>query len=122
MTLIARVPEIMPWALTPDLSVITGIMFLGSASYFAYGLARPRWTNAGGQLAGFLAYDLVLIVPLLTRSGSAYSGWGINRWAYTAVIVGSGILAAWYLLLAPRTRMFRARPVRSRTRAARRSG
>ena len=110
LTLVARVPEIMPWALTPDLSLITGMMFLGSASYFAYGLARPRWTNAGGQLAGFLAYDLVLIVPLLTRSGSAYSGWGVNRWAYTAVIVGSGILAAWYLLLAPRTRMFRPRP------------
>ena len=63
-TLIAQVPEIMPWALTPDLSVVAGIMFLGSASYFAYALARPRWTNAGGQLAGFLAYDLVLIVPL----------------------------------------------------------
>jgi hypothetical protein len=110
-TLITRVPEIMPWALTPDLSVVTGMMFLGSASYFAYGLVRQRWTNAGGQLAGFLAYDLVLIAPLLTRSGSAYSGWGINRWAYTAVIVGSGILAAWYLLLAPRTRMFRARPI-----------
>jgi hypothetical protein len=110
-TLIARVPEIMPWALTPDLSVVTGMMFLGSASYFAYALVRPRWTNAGGQLAGFLAYDLVLIVPLLTRSGSAYSGWGINRWAYTAVIIGSGIVAAWYLLLAPRTRMFRVRPV-----------
>jgi hypothetical protein len=104
-TLIAQVPEIMPWALTPDLSAITGMMFLGAASYFAYGLVRPGWTNAGGQLAGFLAYDLVLIVPLLTRSGSVYSGWGINRWAYTAVIIGSGILAAWYLLLAPRARL-----------------
>ncbi len=110
LTLIVNVPEIMPWALTPDLSVITGTMFLGSASYFAYGLARPRWTNAGGQLAGFLAYDLVLLVPLLTRSGSAYAGWGVNRWAYTAVIMGSGILATWHLLLAPRTRMIRARP------------
>ena len=44
-------------------------MFLGSATYFAYGIVRPRWTNAGGQLAGFLAYDLVLIVPFMTRFG-----------------------------------------------------
>ena len=109
-TLIARVPNIMPWALTPELSVVTGMMFLGSASYFAYGLVRPRWSNAGGQLAGFLAYDLVLIVPLVTRAGTVYSGWGINLWAYTVVIVGSGLLAGWYLLLEPHTRMFRARP------------
>ena len=62
------------------------------------------------QLAGLLAYDLVLIVPLVTRAGTVYSGWGINLWAYTVVIVGSGLLAGWYLLLEPHTRMFRARP------------
>ena len=60
LTLIGHVPQVMPWPLTPDLSVITGLMFLGAASYFGYGLVRPRWTNAGGQLAGFLAYDVVL--------------------------------------------------------------
>jgi len=108
-TLLFRVPDILPWALTPELSVVTGTMFLGSASYFAYAIVRPRWTNAGGQLAGFLAYDLVLFVPLVTRSGSVYAGWGINLWVYIVVIVGSGVLAVWYLMLAPRTRMFRAR-------------
>ncbi len=107
--LVARVPAILPWSITPELSMVIGTMFLGAASYFAYGVVRPRWTNAGGQLAGFLAYDLVLIVPLVTRPGSVYSGWGINMWAYVAVIVGSGILAVWYLLLAPASRMFQPR-------------
>jgi hypothetical protein len=110
-TLLLRVPDILPWALTPELSVVTGTMFLGAASYFAYATVRPGWTNAGGQLAGFLAYDLVLFVPLVTRSGSVYTGWGVNLWVYIVVIIGSGILATWYLLLAPRTRMFRARPI-----------
>ncbi len=50
--LVFRVPDIMPWPLTPELSVISGSMFLGAATYFGYGIARPRWTNAGGQLAG----------------------------------------------------------------------
>jgi hypothetical protein len=109
-TLVARVPDILPWSLTSELSLVIGVMFLGSAAYFAYGVIRPRWTNAGGQLAGFLAYDLVLIVPLVTRAGSVYSGWGINLVAYVAVIVVSGGLAVWYLLLAPGTRMARPRP------------
>ncbi len=109
--LVARVPDILPWPLTPDHSVVAGTMFLGSASYFAYALVRPRWTNAGGQLAGFLAYDVMLIVPLATRSDSAYSERGPNLWAYVAVIVSSAIVAVWYLLLAPETRMFRSSSV-----------
>ena len=44
------------------------IIFLGSAIYFAYGLQRPVWGNAKGQLLGFLAYDLVLIVPFVRLS------------------------------------------------------
>jgi len=65
--LIARVPDILPWALTPELSTLIGCMFLGAAAYFAYGVAAPRWENAGGQLAGFLAYGVVLILPFLVR-------------------------------------------------------
>jgi len=102
--------SVLPWTLTPDLSVVAGAIFLGAAAYFAYGLVRPRWTNAGGQLAGFLAYDLVLIVPVLTRTRSAYSGWSTSLTVYAAVIVGSGILAAWYLFVSPDTRVVRARP------------
>src|SRR5271157_4431903 len=62
--LILRKP-IFPWTLNPDSSVIFGCIFLGDAFYFLYGLLRPRWHNALGQLLSFLAYDLVLIVPFL---------------------------------------------------------
>ena len=117
-SLVAGVSGILPWSVSRELSTVAGIMFLGAASYFAYGVVRPRWTNAGGQLAGFLAYDLVLIVPLLTRPASIYSGWGVNMWAYLAVIIGSGLLAAWYLFVAPDTRLIRPRPAAPTTPVA----
>jgi hypothetical protein len=56
--LIMKVPHSIPWMITPELSVVIGWMFFGAALYFAYGLLRPSWANAGGQMAGFLAYDL----------------------------------------------------------------
>jgi hypothetical protein len=106
--LVVQTRNMLPWALTPELSVVAGAIFLGAAAYFAYASVRPRWTNAGGQLAGFLAYDLVLIVPFLTRFRSVYSGWSLSLTVYIAVVIGSGILAAWYLFVAPDTRIFRA--------------
>jgi hypothetical protein len=109
LALMVRAPNVLPWTLTPELSVVAGAIFLGAAAYFAYASVRPRWTNAGGQLAGFLAYDLVLIVPFLTRFRTVYSGWSLSLTIYIAVVIGSGILAGWYLLVAPDTRIIRTR-------------
>jgi hypothetical protein len=102
--LIARVPDILPWPITPELSTLIGIMFLGAAAYFAYGVVAPRWENAGGQMAGFLAYDVVLIIPFLVRLPTIDERLRINLIVYTAVVAFSGLLAIWYLALDPRTR------------------
>jgi hypothetical protein len=102
--LIARAPDILPWAITPELSTLIGCMFLGAAAYFAYGVINPRWENAGGQLAGFLAYDIVLIVPFLVRLPTIDRDLLPNLVVYTGVVVYSGLLATWYLALDPRTR------------------
>lgn len=109
LALIVQTPNMLPWTLTPELSVVCGAIFLGAAAYFGYASVRPLWTNAGGQLAGFLAYDLVLIVPFLTRFRSVYSGWSLSLTVYIAVVIGSGLLAAWYLFVAPGTRISRPR-------------
>jgi peptidoglycan/LPS O-acetylase OafA/YrhL len=103
--LISGRPNILPWPATQEVATLTGIIFLGAASYFLFGLARRGWSNAGGQLAGFLAYDLVLIPPLMMRSGTVPGYWRDSLWAYLAVLIGSGVLAAWYLFLDPRTRL-----------------
>jgi hypothetical protein len=104
--LVLRVPGVMPWNVTPELSTLFGFMFLGAAAYFAFGLLEPRWENAGGQLAGFLAYDVVLIVPFLERLPTVPEALRPNLVVYTGVVVLSGLLAIWYLLIDPSTRLW----------------
>jgi hypothetical protein len=101
--LILRLP-VFPWELNPDSSVVFGCIFLGDAFYFIYGLFRPRWGNAFGQLLSFLAYDLVLIIPFVLLFDTVKPDHRINLIVYTAVLIYSGGLAAYYLLINPRTR------------------
>ena len=103
--LVLRVRGVFPWPLDGDSSVLYGWFFIGAASYFTYGVLRPLRANAVGQLAGFLAYDLVLIVPFAqfwpTTAGQARLSLSI----YIAVLVYSGVLAAWFLLRDRRPRL-----------------
>jgi hypothetical protein len=103
--LILRAPNTIPWAITPELSVVIGLMFLGAAAYFAYGLLRPTWSNAAGQLAGFLVYDLVLIVPFLQRLPNVAPEHRTGLVLYLAVIIYSGVLAVYYLFVNKTTRL-----------------
>lgn len=96
--------QIFPWKLNPDSSVIFGCIFLGDAFYFLYGLIRPRWNNAVGQLLSFLAYDLVLIVPFIGLFPSVKIAHVINLIVYTAVLIYSGVVAIYFLFIHPSTR------------------
>lgn len=95
---------VFPWDLNPDSSVVFGCIFLGDAFYFLYGLFRPRWGNACGQLLSFLAYDLVLIVPFIQLFDTIKPGRSLNLLVYIAVLVYSGGLAIYYLFVDPKTR------------------
>lgn len=101
--LILQAP-IFPWALNPDSSVIFGCIFLGDAFYFLYGMFRPQWHNALGQLLSFLAYDVVLIVPFLGLLNTVEPERYVNLIVYTAVLIYSGGLAVYYLFINPQTR------------------
>ena len=117
--LVVRTPGVLPWPVTPSLSTLHGLMFLGAAAYFGYGLVERRWENAGGQLAGFLAYDIVLIVPFVVRllngTPSYYGSRGeplrLNLVIYTAVVAGSAAVALYYLFIAKETRLWPRPPV-----------
>lgn len=104
--LLLKVPNTIPWTITPDLSVIMGWMFLGAATYFAYALVRPSWLNSAGQLAGFLAYDIVLIGPFLARLPSAAPEHRMGLIIYTTVVIYSGLLAIYYLFIGESTRIW----------------
>lgn len=101
--------QIFPWDLNPDSSIIFGCIFLGDAFYFLYGLLRPNWGNACGQLLSFLAYDLVLIVPFVLLVNTVKPGHMLNLIVYIAVLVYSGGLAIYYLFINPQTRFGIAR-------------
>lgn len=100
--LIAGTPNLLPWSVTRDLSAMVGLFFIGAASYFAYGVIRPSMGNALGQLAGFLAYDLVLIVPFLVRLPTISDELRPNLIVYIAVVTYSGLVAVAFLF--PRSR------------------
>jgi len=101
--LVLRLP-VFPWDLNPDSSVIFGCIFLGDAFYFLFGLFRPRWGNAFGQLLSFLAYDVVLIIPFVLLFDTIKPERMFSLVVYTAVLVYSGGLAIYYLFINPRTR------------------
>ena len=103
--LIREGPHIFPWPLAGGSSVMYGLIFLGAAVYFVVGFLEARWASATGQLIGFLAYDLVLIVPFIQRFGNVPAEHRPSLIVYTAVLVVSGAIAIWYLLLDSATRL-----------------
>jgi hypothetical protein len=102
--LVMRQPHVFPWPLNPDSSVLFGLIFLGAAVYFIHAVAWPSWANAKGQLAGFLAYDLVLIWPYLRHFGTVKPEHRTSLIVYVAIIVFSGVLAVYYLFIYRHTR------------------
>jgi len=106
--LVLKQPNVLPWDVNLSGRIIYGWMFLGAAAYFAYGIIRPRWQNAGGQLAGFLAYDLVLIVPFVLMLSNVRPEKLPHLIAYIAVLVVSAAVATFYLFVHPATRVRRA--------------
>jgi hypothetical protein len=97
-------PTVLPWRITLDIAVLYGWFFIGAAAYFGYGLLRPRWHNAAGQLAGFLAYDIILVVPFLAMLPTIPDHWRVNLLMYMTIVISSGILSAYYLFFARGTR------------------
>jgi len=103
-SLVLQLPNVLPWPLPPVTSVLFGWMFLGDAFYFGYALVNPRWTNGEAQLWSFLAYDLVLIFPFLTKLPTIKPEFFLSMVAYLCILLFSGTVAIYYLFLNPATR------------------
>ena len=116
--LVLKFPSVLPWQVTVDGQIIYGWMFLGAAAYFAYALLRPSWHNSAGQLAGFLAYDVVLIVPFILMLPTVNPRWQLNLIVYTLVVALSGLLAIYYLFINPATRTRRSAPLNPAVKGA----
>lgn len=97
-----------PWPLRDEVSVVYGWVFFGAAIYFIGGVLVPKWSNAVGQLLGFLIYDLILIVPFVQHFDVVRDDHRTSLITYTVVLVCSGLLAIYYLFINPKTRLWRA--------------
>jgi hypothetical protein len=102
--LVLKTPNIFPWPLSEELRVMYGWIFLGAMCYFLYAAYKPKWTNAQGQLLGFLAYDLVLIVPFIMHFATVLPEQRLSLIIYVGVLVYSGLLAIYYLFFNKETR------------------
>jgi hypothetical protein len=78
LLLLLKVPNTLPWNLSPESSVLYGWVFLGLAFYYLYAVLRPQWIHALGPVLGFLVYDLVLFSLLFARFGSLSTS--VGRW------------------------------------------
>ena len=96
--------DVIPWSITPELAAVVGWMFIGAALYFVYGVLRHSWLNSAGQLLGFLAYDVVLILPFAARLGTTPTQFFAGLVVYIVVLLYSGTLAFYYLFIYPPTR------------------
>jgi hypothetical protein len=103
-------PNVFPWRLTTEMSVVYGWIFLGASAYFIHGFVVGKWYNATGQLLGFLAYDLVLIVPFIQHLNTVAPSMRFNLIFYIGVLVYSGGIAIWYLFIDPRYRIIGVQP------------
>ena len=104
--LVAGADNILPWQVDSETGVAAGLIFLGAASTYIYGALRPLWSFVAAPLLGFLVYDLILIAPLLDHFSEVIDAQRTSLVIYVAVLVYSGLLAIWYLLISPATRLF----------------
>lgn len=104
--LVTKMPNVLPWPLRPESSVMYGWVFLGLALYFGYTLVKRTWEHTQGQLLGFLAYDLVLLLPLLRHFTVVKSEHRLGLLVATLIIMSSGALAVYELFVNKDTRVW----------------
>jgi hypothetical protein len=104
--MVLKVPDILPWSMTATSSVLYGWIFIGASWYFAYGVLRPRWHNAAGQLFGFVGYDIVLLLPFLAKLPTIEPERRASLIAYLVVLIYTTLLAGYYLFVNQGTRVW----------------
>jgi len=75
-----------------------------STAHRFYGKRGLVFYDARGQLLGFLAYALILILPFLAHFATVEPEHRLSLTIYTGVLIYSGALAIFYLLIYRPTR------------------
>ena len=96
---------VLPWPADGPVGIVYGAFYCGAAVYFASGLVEPKWSNAKGQLLGFLVYDIVLLPPFVAAWPEVSGIRFVSLFVYIFVLIASAALAIWFVLLSPRWRL-----------------
>lgn len=91
--LLLGAPRVFPWPLGPDAAQVYAWIALGSGVFFAHLALTPSARTSRGALLGFLAYDVAVLLPLLTHAFRCPPGHGLSLAVYLAVVLVSGTLA-----------------------------
>lgn len=104
--LVIPLPFHFAWVLPSEYAVIYGWLLIGGSLFYAWGLIQPIWENGYPQLYALLAYDLLVIGPLLTlfREGLPVAVVPFFLWSALATVVISVI---WVLFELSRRFFFR---------------
>jgi hypothetical protein len=73
-SLVFQVDGAFPWTLKPQTSTMFGWIFLGAAALFGWIVLHPRWAHLATAMVGFLAYDLVLVIPYARTLLDSHNG------------------------------------------------
>jgi hypothetical protein len=107
VSLIVFKVNLLPWGGTTVFGVVYGWLFLGTGASLLYGLVRNKWEIVASQLLAFLAYDIVLIPPFIDFFSKVQADKLPGFIMYFGFVVGSGIIAVYYLFFDARTRITR---------------
>jgi heme/copper-type cytochrome/quinol oxidase subunit 4 len=102
--LVMKTPNIFPWPLSEELRVMYGWIFLGAMLYFLYAAYKSKWVFAQGPLMGFLAYDLVLILPFVLHFADVLPEQRLSLSIYVSAIIFSALVAIYFLFIHKDTR------------------
>jgi len=100
VALLLQFPRIFPWPLKPASSVAFGMMFAGLAVNYGYVAIKGTWSDVQVSLAGFLVYDLVLLVPFFRLFTNVSPDHLTSLIVYVSVLTYSALLAVYVLFVA----------------------
>ena len=95
--LVLRVGTVFPWPLSDQSATIFGLTFLGLATIYADAAARRRIGAGIVVMAGFLAYDLILLPPFLLLFETIAPERLTSLTVYVVVLIYSAVVALVFL-------------------------
>lgn len=97
--MILNAADVMPWPIKEETETLYGWIFVAASCSFIYPLLRGGMEYVIGGLVGFLAYDIVLIVPFLGHLDEVPAGLKGNLILYITALVVTASVSIYYLFI-----------------------